>query len=564
MNTRDRRHESIRPQSIRVVLVVAVAVLLFGMLANANASQFVAGTPTNPVQSLEQIVIKPQICPNCPSITLNVYIPPGITAADKAKLVATEADKQKIPNILSGNTVTFIGYQQISSVSTSMETTTLQVGPQVDDYHGPYYASLGYEYNQGFYSLTGLNGQGQPANYIAGLSFMDSVYGSVNLSANVNFASLRSPTIGELLTTEFNTMDAQLVIQAPGLASDLQLDLQDGAINFYFPNTTLDGSVTNGNTDLALTATSTIGATPEPSTLLIFGSGVLGMSGFLHKRLRRRTEGTALSGWMNSIVFGKERFSGEAAPHFLTFSAATTNDHKEVEMKTLAIRTNATTNPTNMRALSRATANRFLWVLILAGIVGIFGIPARAGQIDSGPTIWNVGYLYGSSLGNSPLPPKKGDLISLSNPGDQRFFDRAGEQMLTFTIKNLTNKAIILGHPAETAKSELLDKGEYEDQITNFRIIDSNGCAGFLAGGKSCNFYLKFKVYDPTQKDDNDREAYDVHVDVLATGGGTSDLGEADFKIISDDLPEPSTLALFGSGVLGLSSLLRKRLLSRS
>ncbi|MFZ1136716.1 MAG: PEP-CTERM sorting domain-containing protein [Candidatus Korobacteraceae bacterium] len=271
------------------MIVALVAMLLTGAATRVRAAEFTAGTPTNPVQSQDTLVLKKQLCPNCPPVTIRTFIPPGITAAAKASLISAQATSQGVPNTLSGNDVKFIGYEQISYWSSSMETSSLQLGPQVDDYNGPYCASLGYDLNQGYFALTGLNGDGMPANYTAGFGLVDSVYGNINLSTSVDFSDLSAPTIVALLTAEYNALDAQLLAQAPGLAGDLVLNLNNDTIDFAFPSTELDGSVTSGNTDLGLTATGSLEATPEPSSLLLVGSGVVGLSGLLRKQFLTRS-----------------------------------------------------------------------------------------------------------------------------------------------------------------------------------------------------------------------------------------------------------------------------------
>ena len=288
MKTQNSQFSQLQQHGTRsyTMFVAVLALLVTGLLASARAAEFTAGTPTNPVQSQDNLVLKQQGCPTCPPITVQTFIPPGITAADKASLISAEATKQGIKNFLSGNQVKFIGYEQISYWSSSMETTALQLGPRVDDYNGPYYASLGYEFGQGYSALTGLNGNGTTASYTAGFGLTDSVHGNINLTASVDFSSLPAPTIAALMTAEYNMLYSELLAQAPALAGDLVLNLNNDSIGFVFPSTELDGSVTSGNTDLALTATGSIQATPEPSSLLMLGSGILGVGGLLRKRLR--------------------------------------------------------------------------------------------------------------------------------------------------------------------------------------------------------------------------------------------------------------------------------------
>ncbi|MGB8769522.1 MAG: PEP-CTERM sorting domain-containing protein, partial [Candidatus Korobacteraceae bacterium] len=46
-------------------------------------------------------------------------------------------------------------------------------------------------------------------------------------------------------------------------------------------------TITGGSTTTSSTTTSTTGTTPEPSSIMLFGSGILGLAGVLRRKLTR-------------------------------------------------------------------------------------------------------------------------------------------------------------------------------------------------------------------------------------------------------------------------------------
>jgi hypothetical protein len=262
-----------------------VASLLAGLVNGAAAGTVTVTKPKNKVPAIEIIVLRDQLTHE--TFTITATIQPGTNAAGKANAIAAAAPNGHKPfNYKFGDTtLKFPGTSYVSNISASRETTKLGMGPTFADAFNPRFASLGYAVVAGNTHLAGRDDDGNASTYTAGFEIHDPAHGNVSLLADVGFAQLTSPTVAGLLTTEFNLLNAQLAAEAPALVGDLKLDLTRNLLDFSLPSTTIDASVTNGNTDVSLVTNATLSAVPEPSSLLLVTSGLVGLLVF--RRLAR-------------------------------------------------------------------------------------------------------------------------------------------------------------------------------------------------------------------------------------------------------------------------------------
>jgi hypothetical protein len=214
---------------------------------------------------------------------------PGYTAAKVAKIVAA-ATAAGIPALdirVSGANITFIGYGKFKATMNDGE------GNNNVSMSGPTGGSIDYELQAGYSAFAGVDGDGNPATYTAGLAFSNSTYGSVSLSSSLNFASLTVPTVDGLLTQQYNNLEGQLTAVAPALAGILTLDLANSSIDVAFPSTVINGSLTFGTTDIALASSAEITAVPEPSSLVwLCGAFGFGLAYFGVRKRKTAKAGT--------------------------------------------------------------------------------------------------------------------------------------------------------------------------------------------------------------------------------------------------------------------------------
>jgi hypothetical protein len=223
-------------------------------------------------------------------VAIPVVITPAIVAsidpaAAKQSAIVAAALAAGVPAkdvFTDGGDVKLLGYSKLGSVIGSGELSVLAYGGSFSDPTGPSVATLGYGFEPGDTALSGLDANGGAAIYTAGFSFTDAA-GTVSLNSSLTFSQLSTPTVDGLLTAEYNTFEAQLLAQAPSLAGILSLDLADASIQLDFPSTVLDGTVTTDVTDVSLVENQSIGASPEPSGVVLLPAGLM----FLWWRRRR-------------------------------------------------------------------------------------------------------------------------------------------------------------------------------------------------------------------------------------------------------------------------------------
>jgi hypothetical protein len=241
--------------------------------SQAIAASITVGAPAKAGVDTYSIIENTTFFPT--TFTFSVVIPAGTSASSKTGLIAAAAAKAGVPVgdiILVGNTVNFIGYDSLSGVNGTAEFTRMALGTLIGDPAGPSYAALGYGSGS---ALSGIDSTGAAALYTTGFSFTDSTLGNVAISASVSAGSLAALTIPDLLDAEYLQLSTSLALQAPAFAGSLTLDLANRSIDFSFPSTVVDGSVTNGVTDTSLVSNETIVATPEPPGMALLGLGIL-------------------------------------------------------------------------------------------------------------------------------------------------------------------------------------------------------------------------------------------------------------------------------------------------
>jgi hypothetical protein len=257
---------------------ISIALALAFLGGRCPAGTITPGTPAK--SGVDTFSVQDQLTGTVYTITVVITGPPFPTPAQKAAAIGAGFVTAGIPAkdvIVSGSTVKLLGFITLAGTSSAAEASALAYGLTTSDPTGPRIAILDYHLGSGSTSLSGVDASGAAATYNASLTFTDSVAGSVSLSSSLTFSQLAAPTVAALLQAEFNSLESQLLAQAPSLAGRLVLDLPNSSIDMLFPGTTTDGSVTNGTTDVSLISTESISGIPEPSGLLMFGLGVTGL-----------------------------------------------------------------------------------------------------------------------------------------------------------------------------------------------------------------------------------------------------------------------------------------------
>jgi hypothetical protein len=257
--------------------LTGLAFAMYGTLG--LAAVITPGAPAFP--GIDTFTVRDQLTGN--PIVINVPITPAIVAsvnpaAAKQSAIVAAALAAGIPAkdvFTNGGDVKLLGYAPVGGVIRSGEFAVLAYGTSFSDPNGPTLATLAYGFEPDYTALAGLNATGGMASYSAGFSFTDPTDGTVTLSSLLSFSQLNPPTVGGLLTAEYDTFEAQLLAQAPSLAGILSLDLADELIQIQFPSTAFDGSVTTNVTDVSLVESQSIVGAPEPSGVVLLPAGIM-------------------------------------------------------------------------------------------------------------------------------------------------------------------------------------------------------------------------------------------------------------------------------------------------
>jgi hypothetical protein len=204
------------------------------------------------------------------TITAGALLTGAESAEDKAKAIKKAIDDLNRPELkdkigIQGGTLTFPGVvkdfmkaKDGDGTKEKDKTASLSPGSGTIGYHN---APSG----------NGVGGTGSVFQASFGFSLTST---EIFLDSNLTFSGLSNPTIGGLLTDTFNGLLADLPTT---FSSNLHLDLANEEIIFDFPSNATNGFVTNFTSDLITQATSGISEVPEPSTLLLFVSGLAGL-----------------------------------------------------------------------------------------------------------------------------------------------------------------------------------------------------------------------------------------------------------------------------------------------
>ncbi|MBI1925414.1 PEP-CTERM sorting domain-containing protein [Candidatus Poribacteria bacterium] len=143
------------------------------------------------------------------------------------------------------------------------------IGIAIIDYHG---------------SLTGLDANGNESVFMSSLGF-DGLLADFNRT----FSSLSGPTINNLLTDTFNDFLSDLPLS---LHPNLHLELANERIVFDLPPNQFNYFAQHFTSDITTQATGGIAPIPEPSSLLLFGVGILGLLGYGWRRRKQAARKT--------------------------------------------------------------------------------------------------------------------------------------------------------------------------------------------------------------------------------------------------------------------------------
>jgi hypothetical protein len=131
---------------------------------------------------------------------------------------------------------------------------------------------------------TGISGQdrfGNPSTFTWSVG-----YAGFTDTATLSYNQVTTPTLDGLVSQMYGDLRAGMPAWMQG---NFHLDLQDDYAYFNFPQGQTDYFSASISNDSLVEPNGGLAYTPEPSSLFLLGSGVLGLSGFLRNRLFTRS-----------------------------------------------------------------------------------------------------------------------------------------------------------------------------------------------------------------------------------------------------------------------------------
>jgi PEP-CTERM motif len=254
------------------LFLVLVGVLVF--TRDAYAISWTAGKPM--MAGTDTFILTET---NGTTITVGFISTGTEDAKEKAQKIKAAIDELNRPELkdkigINGDTLTFPavvkGFEKAKDGDKTKErdkTSSLIPESTTIDYHGV---------------PSGIGLDGQESVFQASFGFAVSST-EILVDSNLTFSRLSSPTVNGLLTDTFNAFLSSLPAM---FSSNLHLDFGNEQITFVFPPDATDGFVTNFTSDLTTQASSGLFEVPEPSTVLLFGFGLI--CAWSYRRCRTR------------------------------------------------------------------------------------------------------------------------------------------------------------------------------------------------------------------------------------------------------------------------------------
>ncbi|MGD0631087.1 MAG: PEP-CTERM sorting domain-containing protein [Terracidiphilus sp.] len=150
------------------------------------------------------------------------------------------------------------------------DQSSFSPAPASGDYNGPADALLGVFLNAGAGTIP-INGSGVPTGFVPGLDYQAGGNANEGLAAYL-------PTLNQI----FFIGDGQT---GTGIGAIQQFTVPVGATGLYLAAADSVGGSNNNVGSLSVTVNGTNTVTPEPSSFLLLGSGVLALAGMMRRKI---------------------------------------------------------------------------------------------------------------------------------------------------------------------------------------------------------------------------------------------------------------------------------------